>query len=181
MLGPYAGVVLLLGPVLHEDVRTDPGGRPMLVAATLATWATSGSLAGFAPAHQQLPLLVTAALKEHSLPVELSACITAFPAMLRDLGARLAWSDAAKRPNVRIGRFPCALSSLSALDELLAGEAESTKYDTACCVLDSQLPKVSAPSLAAFRRSFLCLGSFTVGAHAARLRRGCGPKRGFLS
>ena len=30
-----------------------------------------------------------------------------------------------------------------------------------------------------FRRSFLCLGSFAVGARAARLRRGCGPKRDF--
>ena len=70
--------------------------------------------------------------------------------MLRDLGARLAWRDASKRPNVLIGRFPCALSSLSALDELLAGEVEATKFGTACIVLDSQLPKVSAPSLAAF-------------------------------
>ena len=75
-----------------------------------------------------------------------------FPAMLRDHDARLAWSDAAKRPNVLIGRFPCALNSLSALDELLAGEAEATKYDTACCVLGTQLPKVPAPSLAAFHQ-----------------------------
>ena len=66
----------------------------MLVAATLASWATSGSLAGFASAHQQLPLLMAAALKEHSLPIKLCACITHFPAMLRDLDARLAWSDA---------------------------------------------------------------------------------------
>ena len=36
MLGPYADVVLLLGPMLHEHVRTDPGGRPMLVAEALA-------------------------------------------------------------------------------------------------------------------------------------------------
>ena len=51
MLGPYADVALLLGPMLREDVRTDPGGRPMLVAETLASWATAGSLAGFATAH----------------------------------------------------------------------------------------------------------------------------------
>ena len=44
MLGPYADVVLLFGPVLHEDMRTDPGGRPMLVAETLAAWASSGEL-----------------------------------------------------------------------------------------------------------------------------------------
>ena len=36
MLGPYADVALLLGPVLHEIVRTDPSGRPMPVAETLA-------------------------------------------------------------------------------------------------------------------------------------------------
>ena len=40
MLGPYADVILLFGPMLHEDVRTDPGGRPMLVAETLAAWAS---------------------------------------------------------------------------------------------------------------------------------------------
>ena len=33
---------------------------------------------------------------------------------------------------------------------------------------------------AAFRRSFLCHGNVAVGAHVARLRRGCGPKRDFL-
>ena len=32
MLGPYADVALLLGPMLREDVRTDLDGRPMLVA-----------------------------------------------------------------------------------------------------------------------------------------------------
>ena len=159
MLGPYADVVLLLGPILHEGVRTNPGRRPMLVAATLAGWVTSGSLSGFASAHQQLPLLVAAALKEHVLPIELSACITTFPAMLRDLDARLAWSDAAKRPNALIGRFPCALSSLSSLGELLAGEAEATKYDTACCVLGTQLPKVSALTLAAFHQLIQHLAS----------------------
>ena len=90
MLGPYVDVVLLLGPMLREDVRTDPGGRPMLVAETLASWSTTGSLSGFASAHQRLPLLVSEALKEHVLPIELSAAIMAFPAMLRDLDARLA-------------------------------------------------------------------------------------------
>ena len=152
MLGPYADVALLLGPMLREDVRTDPGGRPMLVAETLASWATAGSLAGFATAHRRLPLLVSEALKEHVLPVELTASITAFPAMLRDLDARLAWSDAAKRPSVLIGRFPCALHSLPVLSELLDGEAESTKYDTACLLLHSQLPKVTVPSLAALHQ-----------------------------
>ena len=152
MLGPYADIILLLGPMLREGVRTDPGGRPMLVAATLAVWATSGSLSGFSAAHQQLPLLVSSALKEHALPIELCACMTEFPAMLNDLDARLAWSDASKRPSVLIGRFPCALNSLSALDELLAGEAEATKYDTACVMLDAQLPTVSPPSLAAFHQ-----------------------------
>ena len=34
ILGPYADVVLLLGSILRKDVRTDPGGRPMLVAET---------------------------------------------------------------------------------------------------------------------------------------------------
>ena len=80
MLGPYADVALLLGPMLHEGVRTDSGGRPMLVAAMLAGWATSGSLSGFATARQQLPLLVSAALKEHALSIELCACIIEFPA-----------------------------------------------------------------------------------------------------
>ena len=61
----------------------------MLVAETLAAWATTGSLSGFASAHQRLPLLVAEALKEHVLPIELSASIMAFPAMLRDLDARL--------------------------------------------------------------------------------------------
>ena len=152
MLGPYADVALLFGPMLREDVRTDPGGRPMLVAETLASWATAGSLASFATAHRRLPLLVSEALKEHILPVQLTASITAFPAMLRDLDARLAWSDATKRPSVLIGRFPCALHSLPVLDELLDGEAESTKYDTACLLLHSQLPKVTVPSLAAFHQ-----------------------------
>ena len=104
----------------------------MLVATTLAVWATSGELSGFSSAHQQLPLLVSAAFKELVLPIELCACTTQFPAMLRDLGTRSAWSDASKRPSVLIGRFPCALNSLPALDELLAGEAEVTKFDTAC-------------------------------------------------
>ena len=63
MLGPYVDVVLLLGPMLREDVRTDPGGRPMLVAETLASWSTTGSLSGFASAHRWLPLLVSQALK----------------------------------------------------------------------------------------------------------------------
>ena len=131
--------------MLHEHVRTDPGGRPMLVAETLATWPTTGSLAGFLSAHRRLPLLVSEALKEHVLAIELSAAIMAFPAMLRDLGARLAWSDAAKRLSVLIGRFPCALHSLPVLSELLDGEAESTKYDTACLLLHSQLPKATPP------------------------------------
>ena len=152
MLGPYADVALLFGPMLREDVRTDPDGRPMLVAETLASWATSGSLASFATAHRRLPLLVSEALKEHALPIELSAAITAFPAMLRDLDARFAWSDATKRPSVLIGRFPCALHSLPVLNELLDGEAEATKYDTACLLLQSQLPKVKVPSLAAFHQ-----------------------------
>ena len=73
----------------------------------------------------------------------------AFPAMLRGLDARLAWSDAAKRPSVLIGRFPCALHLLPVLSKLLDGEAESTKYDAACLLLHSQLPKMTAPSLAA--------------------------------
>ena len=90
MLGPYADVSLLFGPMLREDVRTDPDGRPMLVAETLASWATAGSLASFATAHRRLPLLVSEALKDHVLPVQLSGSITAFPAMLRDLDARFA-------------------------------------------------------------------------------------------
>ena len=89
MLGPYADVALLLGSMLRESVRTDPDGRPMLVAEALASWSTTGSLAGFASAHR-LPLLVSEALKEHVLPIELSASIMVLPAMLRDLGARLA-------------------------------------------------------------------------------------------
>ena len=36
MLGPCADISLLLGPMLREGVRKDPGGRPMLVATTLA-------------------------------------------------------------------------------------------------------------------------------------------------
>ena len=152
MLGPFADVSLLLGPMLREDVRTDPGGRPMLVADALASWATAGTLASFAAVHQRLPLLVSEALKEHVLPIQLSAAITAFPAMLRDLDARLAWSDATKSASVLRFRFPCALYSLPALAGLLEGEAEMTKYDTACDVLSSQLPKVAAPSLAAFSR-----------------------------
>ena len=104
----------------------------MLVAETLASWATAGSLASFATAHRRLPLLVSEALKEHVLPIQLSAAITAFPAMLRDLDARFAWSDATKSASVLRYRFPCALYSLPALDGLLEGEAEATKYDTAC-------------------------------------------------
>ena len=150
MLGPYADVSLLFGPMLREDVRTDPDGRPMLVAETLASWATAGSLASFATAHRRLPLLVSEALKDHVLPVQLSASITAFPAMLRDLDARFAWSDATKSASVLRYRFPCALYSLPALNGLLAGEAEATKFDTACNLLATQLPKVTAPSLAAF-------------------------------
>ena len=152
MLGPYADISLLLGPMLREDVRTDPGGRPMLVATTLAVWSTSGSLAGLSAVHQQLPLLVCAAFKKHSLPIELRECNMEFPDMLLDLDARHAWSDTAKRSSVFMERFPCALSSLPALDELLEGEAEETKYDTACVVLAAQLPKVPAPSLAAFHQ-----------------------------
>ena len=151
MLGPYADISLLLGPMLREGVRTNPGGRPMLVATALAVWATSGSLSGFSAVHQQLPLLVCAAFK-HALSFELCACVTEFPDVLHDLDARHVWSDASKRPRVLIGRFPCVLSSLPALDELFAGEAEATKYekyDTACVVLEQQLPKLSAPSLAA--------------------------------
>ena len=36
--------------------------------------------------------------------------------------------------------------------ELLDGEAEATKFDTACMLLQSQLPKVKVPSLAAFHQ-----------------------------
>ena len=72
---------------------------------------------GFAP--RQLPLLVASALKRHVLPIELSAAITAFPAVLRDLGARLVWSDPDKRPAVVAGRFSCALNALGTLDALL--------------------------------------------------------------
>ena len=150
MLGPYADISLLLGPMLREDVRTDPGGRPMLVATTLAVWSTSGSLAGLSAVHQKLPLLVCAAFKKHSLPIELCACDMEFPDMLLDLDARHAWSDTSKRPSVFMERFPCALGSLPALSELLEGEAEETKFDTACVVLEQQLPKLPAPSLAAF-------------------------------
>ena len=152
MLGPYADISLLLGPMLREDVRTDPGGRPMLVATTLAVWSTSGSLAGLSAVHQQLPLLVCAAFKKHSLPIELYACNMEFPDMLLDLDVRLAWSDASKTPSVLRERFPCALNSLPALDGLLAGEAEESKYGTACVVLEQQLPKLSTPSLAAFHQ-----------------------------
>ena len=55
--------------MLREDVRTDPGGRPMLIAETLASWATTGSLTIFATQHRRLPLLVSEALKEHALPI----------------------------------------------------------------------------------------------------------------
>ena len=150
MLGPYADVILLLGPVLHEEVRTDPAGRPMLVADTLASWATTGALASFASVHQRLPLLVAGALKRHGLPTELSAAIMDSPGMLCDLGARLAWSDPSKRPAVEAGRFSCALNSLPVLGELLEGEVKGTKYGTACLVLMAQLPKVTPPSLEAF-------------------------------
>ena len=91
--------------MLHEEVCTDPAGRPVLVADALAGRATSGSLSGFASAHQRLPLLVSEALKEHVLPIELSACITAFPAMLRDLNARLAWSQGERPLEVQIHAF----------------------------------------------------------------------------
>ena len=76
----------------------------------------------------------------------------AFPAMLQDLGARLAWSDPLKRPAVEARRFSCALNSLPVLAELLEGEAEATKYGTTCLLLQSQLPKVTVPSLAAFHQ-----------------------------
>ena len=73
MLGPYADVVaLLIGPMPRECVRTDPSGRPMLVTEALASWSTTGSLAGFATAHRRLPLLVSEARKEHVLPIELA-------------------------------------------------------------------------------------------------------------
>ena len=150
MLGPYADDILLLGPLLHEGVRTSPEGRPMLVAAALAAWVSSGALSSSGSAHRHLPLLVATALKEHVLPIELSAAITVFPAMLRDLGARLAWSDPSKRPAVEAGRFSCALNSLPVLGELLEGEVKGTKYGTACLVLMAQLPKVTPPSLEAF-------------------------------
>ena len=151
MLGPYADVILLFGSLLHEDVRTSPRGRPMLVAATLAAWACSGALSNFGSAHRQLPLLVASALKRHVLPIELAKTITAFPAMLCDLDARLAYSDASKRPAVEAGRFSCALNALGTLDALFAGEAELTKYGTAACLLlAAQLPKQGAPALAAF-------------------------------
>ena len=107
MLGPYADAILLFGSMLHEDVRTSPEGRLMLIAATLAAWASSGALSGFVSAHQQLPLLMAEALEEHALPNELTAAITTFPTMLRDLGARHAWSNPAKRPAVIAGRFSC--------------------------------------------------------------------------
>ena len=152
MLGPYADVILLFGPLLHEDVRTSPEGRPMLVAATLAAWASSGALSNLGSAHRHLPLLVATTLKERVLPVELSSAVTVFPAMLRDLDARLAYSDASKRPAVVDLRFPCALNALDTLGALLAGEAEVTKHDTACLLLAALLPMQVAPSLAAFRQ-----------------------------
>ena len=105
MLKPYADVVLLLGPMLHEEVRTDQAGRPVLVADALARWATSSSLSGFASAHQRLSLLVSEAPKEHVLPIELSACITAFPAMLHGLNARLAWSQGERPLEVQSHAF----------------------------------------------------------------------------
>ena len=75
VLGPYADAILLLGPMLHERARTDPAGRPiMLVAATLAACAScSGVFSSFASTHQRLPLLVSGALREHELPIVLSA------------------------------------------------------------------------------------------------------------
>ena len=152
MLGPYADATPLFGPLLHEGVRTSPEGRPVLVAATLAAWASSGALSNFGPAHRHLQLLVATALKEHVLPIELSAAITVFPAMLRDLGARLAYSDASKQPAVVARRFPCALNALGTLDALLASEAEVTKHSTACLLLAALLPKQATPSLAAFHQ-----------------------------
>ena len=58
MLGPYADAILLFGSMLHESVGTNPAGRLMLVAATLAVWASSGVLSSLMSSHPQLPLLV---------------------------------------------------------------------------------------------------------------------------
>ena len=92
------------------------------------------------------------ALKAHVLPIELSAAIATFPSMLNDLGARRAWSNTAERSAVVAGRFSCALNALGTLDALLAGEAEVTKYDTACLLLAAQLSKQVTPSLAVFHQ-----------------------------
>ena len=47
------------------------------------------------------------------------------------------------------------------------------------CITPPLSENTSFSKTPTFRRSFLCLGSFAVGARAARLRRGCGPKRDF--
>ena len=145
MLGLYADAILLFEPLLHEGVRTSPEGRLMLVAATIAAWASSGALSNLGSAHRHLPLLVATALKERVLPIELSAAVAVFPAMLRDLGACLAYSDASKRPAVVAGRSPCALNALGTLDALLAGEAEVTNHDTACSCWRPCCPSRSLP------------------------------------
>ena len=129
-------VVLLLGPMLHEHVRTDPGGRPMLVAETLATWPTTGSLAGFLSAHRRLPLLVSEALKEHVLAIELSAAIMAFPAMLRDLDARLERgatqrSDRVSSSGASPARSICPLSSMNS--SRARPSPPSTTRRACCC------------------------------------------------
>ena len=77
----------------------------------------------------------------------LSCDITKLRFFVSSLSLNFQWtlSQSDKRPSVLIGRFSCVLNSLPALAELLAGEAEATKYDT-------QPPKVSAPSLPAFHQ-----------------------------
>ena len=62
----------------------------------------------------------------------------------------------------------------SVLGELLGGEAESTKYDTACLLLHSQLPKVTAPSLAALHQldRHIAAEGFDLSGHTAEARIG---------
>ena len=151
MLGPYSDLVHMLGPLLREIDRTDETERAMLVAEALSRWACVGAHQSFVTSHAHLPAIVTAALRNFTLPLELMAADMEFPGMLNDLDVRRSWAVPDQRVRVVSLRFASSLlHSLPTLQLVMEGEPEERMYDTACSLLAQQLPKQRTPTLAAF-------------------------------
>ena len=137
--------------VLHsngEPVRAKsshrPGCSPRSIYATDSRWDYSRR----PQSHSAAPKSLIRRLAAASLSPACQRRKTHLTAQARERSIKLVRCAAATLKTTR-RRTQFATRSLPVLGELLEGEVEETKYGTACLLLMFQLPKATAPSLAA--------------------------------